>query len=98
MPAANAAAFSERRQVPGNHPASELSAGQLAVFYRNFSTVQSYVADNAERITLVNRFAHRAAPIRHAHSDRFANWRARIRVAALAAIYRDAPLLRGLQP
>jgi hypothetical protein len=81
-----------------NHPASELSALQLAALYRDFATVQAYVAETAERITLVNRFAHRApAPVRHAHSDRFANWRLKLRVAELAAIYGRAPLLQGLQ-
>ena len=78
--------------------AGELSAQQLAALYRDFTTVQAYVADNAEAITLVNRFAHRAAPVRHASADRFTSWRLRIRAAALTAAYRDAPLLQGLQP
>ncbi len=50
----------------------------------------------SEQITLVGPFTHRK-PARRAPADRFANWRLRLRAAALTAVYRDAPLLQGLQ-
>jgi hypothetical protein len=77
------------------HPASELTAQQLAAFYRDFATVQDYVAGSAEHITLAGPFACKQRAPRSAPKDRFAAWRLRLRTAHLSRLYNTLPLLRG---